>query len=728
MRTNLVVMGLALAATAAMSCNNKKNDNNNNNNNNNPPGGVSSVGGPGNVSGNGATGSAALPTVNMAGARSLLVVDPSAGAAGLVDAHNNNVAKLGLDDSYLLDGNSITLSLDGAVATDGSKSLEKTDGSGNVTSAMTAPKDQQQTTAAPSGNNGGNQPPPPPQQPLPKIQTIALSPTGEVYLEFAQPFQIKANAAGGDPMANGDSCQIFQVEGGTLAQLQAAPPTSSGNLLCLDSDHMINSWSGNLSVFQFDSAGNVYYPGQVPNGPTMVVYKWDRKTHALTEMINSNICVQDFLVTPSGGLFYTGQSACGGGGNGNGGFFRYIDNTGALTEIARGWSNFIYQPVSTATSDQAVFFGPDPRSASVASWQDACLFDFNPAGGSTTAARTTPKVSCGQSNDIQNWLNMNRDADIAQYGYGFNNNNGQQNDPSSSWLTEAAKRCTSDSQIFAGGGNQISSIAQDSKGNLFVIGDVGKKIAGTVECGINVRGPHCAIAGMPDLTKTVSTCASAGGAWKDDGNCSNGTSLTSDECFAASGSQSWNRNQDFYQNVTGSLCTSGGAMSAANWNSNNNAVSLNSVQSQNANTAVYRIQNFNCQNPSSDGNWTAVYQGLGKVNTTTQTLSLLSGTSEQALNLWVINDVVYYSAFDVSSGEYSLETINSDGTTSTMASNLEVYHLNDAGDGTNLYFDGLDFTDNSYSFGTILSASPYTRASKTGLTGTLKTVVILPKI
>jgi len=158
------------------------------------------------------------------------------------------------------------------------------------------------------------------------------------------------------------------VKGGSVAQLQAEPP-SEENLECLDNRHFINNYNGTRSsVFQFDSSGNVYYPGELPDSHgVMVVYKWHRSNGALTEMINANICVQDFLVTPSGGLFYTGMSSCNMGGSSNGGFFRYVSGNGTLTQIAQNWWNFIFNPLYTSSSDKAVFFGPNPTSASVAS-------------------------------------------------------------------------------------------------------------------------------------------------------------------------------------------------------------------------------------------------------------------------------------------------------------------------------------------------------------------------
>ena len=730
-----IFVGFACLALAG-ACNKKSN---NDNNQGGGPTGPMGGGGPGVAVGQ----VAVTPTLDLSGAQGLLVVDPTKSAgASLLAAHNDTVAALGLDDSMLLDGEygrGVNFGLDAPTTkTGGENSLQKTDSSGNIkpvitnTGLATAGAASTGTSTSTGNSSTGGNPPPQQPQPLPKIMTIAVSPKKEIFLHFERPFRVKPQtsaASGGTDNGgmDGTMCQLFKVIGGTLAELQAKPPTGP-NLQCLDFNHIINNWSSKrLSVFQFDAAGNVYYPGQLPNAPTMVVYKWDRATGALTEMINSNICVQDFLVTPSGGLFYTGTSSCSGGGGGIGGFFRYVSgSSSAITEIARDWSNFVYEPVSTTTSDKAIFFGPDPTSASTASWSSACLFNFDPAGGSTTAQRTAPVITCGAN--LWDWINMSRTSDITTFGTGFQNNG----DASTAWKTEYANRCTSSGQIFAGGGSQISSIKQDSTGNVYVIGNVRKKNAGTLACNVDVRGPHCKLNGMPDLTITSSdSCVAKTGTWVDDGTCSTtAANSTSAACFTASGS--WNRKTTFYSGVTTAICTQAGGISGANWWSQDNSLSFQNVSTANANTVAIRVNNFQCSAPASNNGgdpWTSEYQGLGLVNASTKTLSLLSSTSEQAIRLWVINDKAYYSAYDTTKGQYLLRTWSAAAGATTMVSNFEVYNLSDTGDGsgTALYYDALDFSNNTYNFGTVTVASPYARTTKTGLTGTLKTVVILPK-
>lgn len=674
-----------------------------------------------NFSTSGSGGGLLVPTVNLRAAASLLVTDPSQkSTASLIEQHNDTAKKLGAPQLSLSDIDFSDLNLaEGTSSTDdGTNSLQKSDSSGNISSAISA-------TTEETGNG--------PTPTLPKILTLALSPApyNEVFVHFERSFRFKkadtstTQVEGSDPRSDGTYCQLFRVKGGDIETLKSASPTAD-NLECLDANHFIDNWNAyRLSVFQFDSSGNVYFPGAIPNSQKLVVYKWDRTNGNLSEMINSNICVQDFLVMKSGSMFYTGTSSCNGMNGPNGGFFRYLNSSG-LTEIARNWYNFIYEANTTTTGDQSVFFGPDPTASGTASWNSACLFKFDPNGGNTTAARTSKVITCGDN--IWSWIQMTRSEDQTTYGKGFQDGN----DASDAYKTEMSRRCTSSGQIFAGGGSQISSIKQDSSGQIYVIGNVRKKNAGTVTCSVEIRGPHCTDAdGDPYPSKTTSSdCTNAGGTWVDEGNCNSfsgtTTPTTSSGCFTATGT--WNRKSVFYSGVEGDICTTTGAITQSNWWSSDNTKSFQTASNSTTNTMKFRMNGMNCQPPNSTSNgdqWTSEYQGLGKVNSSTLTLSLLSGTSEQAINLWVIGDVVYYSAFNSTTGKYSLRTW--DGTQSiTMIDNFETYHLSASVDSTSLYYDGLDFSDNTYNFGTVLKASPYTRAKNVGLTGTLKMVVLLP--
>ncbi|MEK7690586.1 MAG: hypothetical protein AAB425_06170, partial [Bdellovibrionota bacterium] len=606
---------------------------------------------------------------------------------------------------------------------DGDKSLSKISSTGEVSTALSTGK----SSASDSEKKSFGWKPK-----LPRIMTIAVSPKLDLYLHFEYPFKHKeSDGTQGGGWEDGAHCQIFLVNG-SLTDLKAGSAPSASNLTCLSYTHMIDNWSaGRLSVFQFDSEGNVYFPGRLHNAPNMVIYKRARGADGtLTEMINSNICVQDFMVTKSSGIFYTGVTGCqnGGGGGGDGGFFRYVKGgtNGALTEIARGWWNFVYEAIQSATTDQAVFFGPDPRSASAASWNSACLFRFNPEAGSTTAERTSEVITCGDN--IWNWLNMSRAEDVTAFGSGFGNNN----EPTTAWKTEYKARCTSSGQTFAGGGSQISAIKQDAGGNIFVIGNVRVKKAGTLSCSVETRGPHCKLSGYPNPTYTTSaTCTAVSGTWVDDGSCSDYTKTTSATCLAVAGN-TWNRNSTWYGESAGDICTQSGAVAGTDWWSSDNTKSFMSVTSAADHTIKHRVSWFNCAAPASNSGgdqWTSEYKGLAKVVAATKTLTLMSSTAEQAIDLFLVNDMVYFTAYNTTSGKYQLRYFDgATSTTTTILDNFEVYKLSESPLGkTEMLIAGLDFATNTYKFGSLLVASPYTLTAKTGLTGTLKAVVIFPK-
>ncbi len=643
----------------------------------------------------------------------VLVIDPNQAASS-----GGSLRLIGREDGP------VNLSLaDSGSSTDGDGSLAKVDASGEVKSAISSGSEED----ADSKDNTGWCCKPT----LPAVKTIAVSPAKEIYLHFEYPFTYKTPEDGDWGKANnpssGNQCQIFKVKGGTIDELINNPPTDAGNLECLDNLHFVDSWQAQRnSVFQFDADSNVYYPGSIPNGQgKMVVYK-RTPDGKVTEMINSNICVQDFLVTKTGGVFYTGNSNCqNGGGGSSGGFFRYVSPSSSIIEIARDWWNFVFEPSATATGDKAVFFGPDPRSSQTASWDSACLFDFDPNGGSTASQRITPAITCGS--DIWSWINMSRSQDITAFGRGYTSGNSS---PDDAWISEYKSRCESSGKVFAGGGSQITSIKQTSTGEIYVIGQVRKKKEGELSCSLSVRGPHCLLNGTPYLPGdatygTSATCLSASGSWVvDSGYCNDQTKSTESTCRAAS---TWHYRDANYNSTVSELCGQLSTNSQMRTQSNMPDVSASVAEP----TTLFSRGWLNCQVKGSDGgsnnnNWTDEYKGLAKVDTTSKTLSLLSGTDEQAINLWLIDDAPYFSAFNTTDGKYYLKKYENGGAVA-VASDFEAYNLSPSGESGKLYYDGLDFSTNAYSFGTMLVAEPYTRTIKTGLTGTVKTIVILSK-
>jgi hypothetical protein len=560
-RSGWIVAGLAVLAVGNFACGKKKD---------NKSGGGPMMG-PGQI--------AIKPTVDLRDAYGLLVVDgeSQSGSLHLMKEHNKTVNELGLDAPkfdgvddmengeglslapmpYTLGGEPFSfpgIGLELADTGDSDSKMQKIDkNTGEIKDALTVPESDPQKGMP---------------MKLPKISTIAVSDTKDIYLHFEQPFTYKTpepgTDMGGDWMSSGNQCQVFKVKGGTLDQLMTQAPEAE-NLECIDNQHFINSWNQSSNqVFQFDKDGNVYYPGSIPNSPKTVVYKRLRDGSATTEMINAQICVQNFLVTKLGGMFYTG-STCEqgkGGGGGEGGFFRYIapGASSQVMEIARDWWNFIFDTsiadtASGTQKDIAVFFGPYSNQGTTASWDSACLFKFDPSVATPTE-RVSNVITCGGQDDFWGWLNLQRKVDADLFGCGesyFGQNGGwggnfQCTDTQknlwkkSDYITEYRTRCESKDRVFAGGGSQINAIKQDTNGALYVIGAIRKKVEGQVSCNIEIRGPHCLIGSNPAVTGsdnaayTSTTCQSAGGTWVDKGNC-NGTNVTSDICIAE---RSWN--------------------------------------------------------------------------------------------------------------------------------------------------------------------------------------------
>lgn len=687
-------------------------------------------------------------------------------------------------------------------------------------------------------------------QALPKILTVVESPTGEVYVHFENSFQYRDSVPGINPweQSAGYQCQLFRLTGGTIDDLTKNAPSAS-NLECIDNKRFAQQWQqGKSTIFKFDSTGNVFYAGSLPSTNKMVVERIGRTDtwqQDPTEIINANICLQDFLVTPSSGVFYTGSTCNATAGSNNSGYFRYISpgNTNIL-EIARGWWNYTYNArvkatSDTSTSDSAVFFGPDPTDSTSASWNTACLFNFDPTG-TTPQARISKVITCG--NNIWDWMELRRTEDVAAvadgglgFGYGFNNYTGtdQNFTPSAAWRTEYQRRCETADEVFAGGGSQISQIQQSSTGDIYVIGNIRKKVGGSLSCDLEIRGPHCKLNGVPILSgvstsdnSTVSvtsatTCTTVGGTWVDNGMCDWGnvdninaclgthnswigsactddsttpaTPLpqftSSNDCLNDSNSRRWNWGNDSYRNVTNEFCLAaetGSKLSFRKWDDASNhftktTSSGNTVYDASTYANKFIINNFSCTADATAGStsggdpWTQEFQALAKVDATKKTLSLLSKKTEQAINLWVIQDVPYYSSYDNSLGQYLLNKVvtapalcvdtsidaSSDCTGAGKSwdtsyrgclvaaytaqstcetagfswavnapkiglSGFETYALSQSTKDGNLLVNGLDFSSNAYKFGNV-DLDTGTIALDTGVTGIVQTVVIFNK-
>lgn len=743
-----------IAATIVGGCGKDNGNNGNNGNTNDNGGGCQGNCGPGGSPGSGGGQAGLAVTADVKGAAGLLVID-TGGSAKLADL---GFSIAGSPDSLDAEASSGKDSLqkvksDGTVGSaitaesTGNSGPTKSDGNGgnSPSTGSTSSPGSSGTNDSNNNNNGG-----PPAPKLPKILTIAIAPNGEMYLHFANPFMtaetIKKTECQSDAWNTpGCQCQLFRVKGGSYKTL-IAKDAEPDNLECIDPTHYANSWQTQRnSVFQFDSSSNVYYPaspaGNDGGGGKMVVYKRTQNGSATTEMINSNICVNDFLVTKSGGMFYTGSSACGSSAGGGGGFFRYVAPTsgGGVREIARNWWNFVFEPLENSTSDFALFFGPDPRSATTATWNTACLFKFDPSK-STASEAITDVITCGS--DIGSWIDMRRDEDKKLYGRGYSD--GEQS-PSADWKTEYRKRCESEGQVFAGGGSQISAVKQDSTGSIYVIGNVRKKNKGKIACDVQVRGAHCVVEGVPyaaninDPTSkyaTKSTCTTAGGTWVDSpgqcktssGNYPTSSLSTKDACLGADSTNKWYYDVKNYNNVATTACYATDNIVTNIWSTDVTATGSSTSPTEGQPKMQSGWWRCNSTVTTAGDQWTSEYNALAKVNTTTKALDMLSSVDEQAGRLWLVKDVAYFSTYNTSKGRYYLKRWdNSSSKSVELAENFEAYNVSQSDSDTKVFYDGLDFSNNSYSFGTMLIASPYTRTQTTGLTGTVKTIVILPK-
>ena len=570
---------------------------------------------------------------------------------------------------------------------------------------------------------------------IPIVKSIGISPNKDVYIQFEHNFVYRTTDDNGgscsDPWSASSpcSCQLFKLKS-TLTEWTSGTASSEfDNLECIDNEHRLDSWSQTGATFQFDSSSNVYYMAGFENAQGTILYKVsptkvDGK-YVKTEMVNKSICIRDWRVTDGGGLFYVGENCIDGQWSGSGAFFRYVSPSGVLVEIARNWWEYTFQPIEGVAGDQVLFFGPDPDSSSVAAWDSTCLFKFDPALAS--GSRGTKLVSCNQH--IWDWLELKRSEDIAIFG-----NHQRWQTPPSAWRSEYKNRCLNNSDTFIGGnsGTPVKSIVQDASGKAYIVGDISKKNAGEYSCSLEIKGNHCVINSIPVLRRnatdnyTNSTCTTDSGTWTRNGWCEGGNSQSTPSTCTGT----WKDYGTWYNNIkykiantdnvttyeTGHVCLEVGD------NSSSFAGGL-TLSDDNVTTMKLKINNFDCSEPS-DG-WTTSYKGLAYVNPTTKMLDLKSATTEQVTEMWLIKDSLYYSSY---ASKYLFMKNVDNSTNTTLLTDLEVYHAGPSPKKSGwIFFDGLDFTNNSYSLGDLNPGATDVKASiekVTGLTGRIKSMVI----
>lgn len=620
---------------------------------------------------------------------------------------------------------------------------------------------------------------------LPQVKNIAIK-GDQVFFLFTQNFIFRDINDDGVRCQNPwdwsspCSCQIFKAKDSLTAMKDGSAAPALDNLECVDNYHTINQWGPTAAKpFQFDGAGNMYFYGQLPDSSQQVLYKVNKEKDAdgkfvKTEIVNANICVRDYRVTQSGGIFYVGENCTNGQwGGGDGAFFRYVSSDETLKQISSGWWEYIFEPIESLTADKVLFYGPDPDSAAVAQWDSACLFEWDPA--LAAGSRATRLVTC--NSHIWDWLDVRRSADLASFGNAEGGYFERWRKPTTAdedvgggttsrytrYQAEFKNRCTiGNSETFIGGGNglPVKNIKQTSTGEAFIVASVNLKNAGTFGCNVNVRGAHCKINNMPVIRNasgtagvyTKASCEAASGTWVTKGQC-NGTGgdpwkWQDDEagCLADGTitspvftSNTWGEwynsilykpDEDSGGNITGHICTDHlDNPGATNASAQALYYTRNIFETRQTNsTAVvgteYTLNNIDCTQPT-DG-WTTTYKGMAYVNRTSNQLSLRSATSEQVADMWMVNNLFYYTAYDTTTGQFVFVKDVADATNDTLLNNFEVYHVADSPKTRCVQFDGLNFSNNTYIFGDLDPAAADVAASlniTNGLTGRVQTML-----
>jgi hypothetical protein len=118
------------------------------------------------------------------------------------------------------------------------------------------------------------------------IERFLIAPNGKVYVLFLTPTLLNE----------------FDSKGCLLAEVDPA----TGLATCIDDTLASVIWpccDGNNPAIQFDSSGRIYYLGQTSDGRT-VLRRYSGGS--VTNLINDNISIQDFLVLPDGSVLLNG--------------------------------------------------------------------------------------------------------------------------------------------------------------------------------------------------------------------------------------------------------------------------------------------------------------------------------------------------------------------------------------------------------------------------------------
>ncbi len=144
------------------------------------------------------------------------------------------------------------------------------------------------------------------------VTQIAVSPSGQLVVAF----QNKVNLDNASASYSGTGCVIVTVE------------RSTGVPTCIDTTLSgLYGISNGVESIQFDAEGGVYYSGYVCGQSCTTVFR-RYKNGALTELINSQISIHEFLVAGNGTIFMFGQTTAT-----NTSFNRRINASGGLQNL-----------------------------------------------------------------------------------------------------------------------------------------------------------------------------------------------------------------------------------------------------------------------------------------------------------------------------------------------------------------------------------------------------------
>ncbi len=159
------------------------------------------------------------------------------------------------------------------------------------------------------------------------VSKFLIAPNGKVYVLFS----------GQTNLTDTSSCLLAEV----------AP--ASGLPVCIDSTlqitwNTVNYWGNPAApAVQFDAAGGIYYLGQVSGKTVLRRYR----DGVITDLVNDNITINDFMVLPEGSVIISGMTASTGVS-----WTRRLDAGGSLSTLLPNAASGLYR-----FSDGNVYMG-----------------------------------------------------------------------------------------------------------------------------------------------------------------------------------------------------------------------------------------------------------------------------------------------------------------------------------------------------------------------------------